>query len=92
MSSRKDIVELRSHNLAPTVSSDRLETLFGKFNSFIGATVHYDRCGESLGTGEAIYRQRADAEKAIEKYDGFPLHYSAMIVEFVDGTQSESSA
>jgi THO complex subunit 4 len=46
--------------------------------------MNYDRSGRSMGTAEIIYKNRADAMKAMQKYNGVPLDGKAMRLEVVN--------
>ena len=57
-------------NLDYNVSEDDLKELYQAFGETKRLVMNYDRSGRSMGTAEVIYKNRADAMKAMQKYNG----------------------
>lgn len=70
-------------NLEFGVSQKDMEELFGEFNSFSKAELHYNKEGRSLGTCELTFRSRDGAMKAVKQYKGVPLDGRAMEIEML---------
>lgn len=71
-------------NLDYNVSEDDLKELYQAFGETKRLVMNYDRSGRSMGTAEVIYKNRADAMKAMQKYNGVPLDGKAMRLEVVN--------
>uniref|UniRef100_A0A7N0TAJ3 RRM domain-containing protein n=1 Tax=Kalanchoe fedtschenkoi TaxID=63787 RepID=A0A7N0TAJ3_KALFE len=57
--------------------------LFSELGELKDHSIHYDRGGRSLGTAEVVYMRRADAEAALNRYNGVKLDGKPMKIEFV---------
>ena len=57
-------------NLDFNVSEDDIRELYSPFGETRRLVMNYDRSGRSLGTAEIVYKNRADAMKAMQKYNG----------------------
>jgi len=71
-------------NLDFNVSEDDIRELYSPFGETRRLVMNYDRSGRSLGTAEIVYKNRADAMKAMQKYNGVPLDGKAMRLEVVN--------
>jgi len=71
-------------NLDFNVSEDDLKELYQTFGDTKRLVMNYDRSGRSMGTAEIIYKNRSDAMKAMQKYNGVPLDGKAMRLEVVN--------
>ncbi|XP_068246765.1 uncharacterized protein [Palaemon carinicauda] len=66
-------IKLFVSNLHFNVSDRDLMELFSEFGCITEATVHYNRWGYSLGTGHVIFKNKEDANEAINCYNGIYL-------------------
>lgn len=70
-------------NLAGSVTAGDLEELFsgiGELQEF--PVLHHDSRGKSLGSAEITFQLRADARKALAKYNGVALDAKPMRIQF----------
>lgn len=70
-------------NLASSVTAGDLEELFsgiGELQEF--PVLHHDSRGKSLGSAEITFQLRADARKALAKYNGVALDAKPMRIQF----------
>lgn len=71
-------------NLNPdTVTNDDIQELFGAIGSIHSARLHFDENKRSLGTATVTYKNKADALKAVEKYNDVPLDDKPMRIDLI---------
>lgn len=70
---RNEPMKMLVSNLESGVSQKDMEELFGEFQDFKKAQMHYDRNGKSLGNCELMFRSREGALRAAKQYKGVPL-------------------
>jgi len=71
------------NNLASNVTAGDLEELFseiGELQSF--PVLHHDSRGKFLGSAEVTFQMRADARKALQKYNGVALDGRPLRIQF----------
>lgn len=71
-------------NLHYEVSSEDIRDLFKPIGPLISYSVHFDHSDRSEGTAEAVFENRADAVRAMEKYNGILLDNMAMKIELIE--------
>lgn len=71
-------------NLHYEVSSEDIRDLFKPIGPLVSYTVHFDHSDRSEGTAEAVFENRADAIRAMEKYNGILLDNMAMKIELIE--------
>lgn len=76
-------------NLAPDVTTEDMEELYGKFGDLKRAHVHYDSNGRSLGTAEVMFVRRQSAVQAMKEYSNVSLDGQPMIIESITKTPVE---
>ena len=76
--SKVDCVKLFISNLDKGVTENEVIELFGEYESFKSATLHYDRYNNSLGTAEVVYDRKRDAIKAKKEFNNRTLDGKVM--------------
>eukprot|EP00890_Picochlorum_soloecismus_P006156 jgi/Picsp_1/6541/NSC_03884-R1_rna and export factor-binding protein 2-like len=71
-------------NLHYEVSSEDIRDLFKPIGALVTYAVHFDHSDRSEGTAEAVFENRADAVRAMEKYNGILLDNMAMKIELIE--------
>ncbi|KAI9310257.1 hypothetical protein BX666DRAFT_2126325 [Dichotomocladium elegans] len=84
-----DGTELVIENLHYNVVEKDLQDLFGMVGPVEKARITFDRSGRSTGVARIKFTRNADAEKAIEKYNGVELDGQAMRIEIAAGRRNE---
>jgi hypothetical protein len=70
-------------NLAREITEDDFMEIFQGVGPISRAVVHYDREGQSLGTGEVTFKTKAAALKAVLEYDAATVNGVKMNVKIV---------
>ena len=76
--SKVGCIKLFISNLDKGVTENEVIELFGEFESFKSATLHYDRYNNSLGTAEVVYDRKRDAIKAKKEFNNRTLDGKVM--------------
>ena len=76
--------KLKVSNLDGNVSSEDIEELFGELGPLKSAVVGTSN-GVSKGFAIVVYKRKADAEKALEQYNGVPLDGKPLKIVLLGG-------
>lgn len=71
-------------NLDWKVTKDDIGELFETVGPLASHDVHYDASGRSVGTAEAVFRSRTDAERAHQQYNNVELDGQPMKIELIE--------
>jgi len=73
-------------NLDIGLTAADVREIFQKIGKVLQSRINYDNQGNSLGTAEVSFAQRADAQKAVEEYDGAEVDGKPMYLKLVGAT------
>ncbi|XP_019191849.1 PREDICTED: THO complex subunit 4-B-like isoform X1 [Ipomoea nil] len=85
MPSRVTGTKIYLSNLAYATSVQDIMGLFSKFKSVLQCSIHYDRIGRSLGSGEVVFPSLSDAKTAMKELDKFNIYLYEKKVELEIG-------
>jgi len=72
-------------NLDHKVVDEDIKELFSSIGELVSSGVHFEeRSGRSLGSAEAVFKNRADAGTAQRKYNGVQLDGKPMNIELIE--------
>lgn len=75
-------------NLDYNVSTDDIKELFSNCGLLLKYGVDYDNSGRSLGTASVVFKNSADAQKAVQRYNNVALDGKKMIIELAPQGQN----
>ena len=64
---RKGNTRLRISNLNKAITNEELKKIFAEYGKLTRCGVHFNKMGESQGTGDIEYETHEEAEKALQK-------------------------
>jgi THO complex subunit 4 len=71
-------------NLDFKVTKEDIGELFEAIGPLASHDIHWDASGRSAGTGEAVFKARADAEVAMQRYNNLQLDGRAMSLTLIE--------
>jgi len=77
--------KLKVSNLQFSVTTDDIKDLFESVGDVKKAEVDFDKSGRSLGTAIVVYARKADALKAVARYNNVPLDNKPMHIAIIGG-------
>lgn len=78
---------LHVKNLPRNMHEDQLEKLFGNFGNIKSVKIMVDENGVSRGFGFVCFESKQDAQKALEKMNGYPLKDKRLQISFKEDGQ-----